>query len=245
MTKRFGIIGFPLKVSFSKEYFLKKFEQEHLKEHFYELFPLSDISEFQDLIKSKSDLKGLNVTFPYKKTILPYLDDLHESASHVGAVNVIKFQSDGKLTGYNSDVFGFEHSFLPLKKNHHQSALILGTGGSALSVAYVLDKHKIPFQFVSRQKKSNALTYLDLQQNGFGNANILIQTTPVGMFPNTNSCVDLPYKQITSDFLCYDLIYTPSETLFLQRAKAQGAITKNGLEMLFLQADKSWEIWSS
>jgi shikimate dehydrogenase len=265
--KHFGLIGFPLKISFSKGYFSEKFERKKLSDHAYELFPLADISEFPEFVKTHPDLCGLNVTIPHKKTVMPYLDELDESASEAGAVNVIKFQKNRtekpstKLTliGYNSDVFGFEQSFLPLLKPHHHSALILGTGGAAAAVAYVLRKHKISFQFVSRcpsttlrvrslsevETPAEVLTYDDLHQNGFGDANILINTTPLGMTPNTDTCPDLPYQKITSDFLCYDLVYTPDETLFLAKSKTQGAATKNGLEMLHLQADRAWEIWNA
>ena len=264
--KKFGLIGFPLNVSFSKGYFEKKFECENLNDHTYELFPLADISEFPEFIKNHSDLYGLNVTIPHKKTVIPYLDELDESASEVGAVNVIKFQKNGKLIGYNSDVFGFEQSFLPLLKPHHRSALILGTGGAAMAVAFVLRKHKIPYQFVSRQKTSDLLTYRDLLEdrhcesesskqsmsgllhsvrNDDDSFNVIINTTPLGMTPNVDTCPDLPYEKITSDFLCYDLVYTPEKTLFLKKSKAQGAVIKNGLEMLHLQAERAWEIWNS
>jgi shikimate dehydrogenase len=243
--KCFGLIGFPLKISFSKGYFSEKFERENLNDCIYELFPLADISEFPEFVKTHPDLCGLNVTIPHKKTVMQYLDRLDESASEAGAVNVIKFQKDGTLIGYNSDVFGFEQSFLPLLKSHHRSALILGTGGAAAAVAYILRKHNISFQFVSRQKTSETLTYQHLHQNGFGDASILINTTPLGMTPNTDSCPDLPYEKITPDFLCYDLVYTPDETLFLTKSKMQGAAIKNGLEMLHLQADRAWEIWNN
>jgi len=255
--KKFGLIGFPLKVAFSKNYFEEKFERENLNDHSYELFPLADISEFLELVKSQPNLCGLNVTIPHKKTVIEYLDELDESASEVGAVNVIKFEKNGKLVGYNSDVFGFEQSFLPLLKPHHKSALILGTGGAAAAVAFVLRKHSIPYQFVSRQKTADFLTYQDLYENecrfacggeacltptGF---NIIINTTPLGMTPNTGDFPDLPYDKITSDFLCYDLVYTPEKTQFLAKAEQHGATIKNGLEMLHLQAEKAWEIWNS
>ena len=251
--KKFGLIGYPLKVSFSKGYFSEKFERENLNDHAYELYPIADISEFSELLKNHPELCGLNVTIPYKKSIMPYLDELHESASEVGAVNVIKFQKDGKLMGYNSDVFGFEQSFLPFVKPHHRSALILGTGGAAMAVAYILRKHNIPYQSVSREKKNGMLTYQDLYENecrgeaclALTSFNIIINTTPLGMTPNVDTYPDLPYEKITPDFLCYDLVYTPEETLFLTKSKAQGATIKNGLEMLHLQADRAWEIWNT
>ena len=265
--KKFGLIGFPLKVAFSKNYFEEKFERENLNDHSYELFPLADISEFLELVKSQSNLCGLNVTIPHKKTVIQYLDELDESAREVGAVNVIKFEKNGKLIGYNSDVFGFEQSFLPLLKSHHKSALILGTGGASAAVAFVLRKHNIPYQFVSRQKTADVLTYKDLLEDRHcerseaiqiasslrsrnddafcnGDFNIIINTTPLGMTPNTGDFPDLPYDKITSDFLCYDLVYTPEKTQFLTKAEQHGATIKNGLEMLHLQAEKAWEIWT-
>jgi shikimate dehydrogenase len=245
MTKQFGLIGFPLKVSFSKNYFSEKFSRENLNDCSYELYPLADISEFPEFVKKHPNLCGLNVTIPHKKTVINYLDELDESASEVGAVNVIKFEKNGKKIGCNSDVFGFEQSFLPLVKPHHRSALILGTGGAAVAVAYVLRKHNIPYRFVSRQKTPKTLTYQDLHESGFGDANIIINTTPLGMTPNIDTFPDLPYDKITSDFLCYDLVYTPEETLFLTKSEAQGATIKNGLDMLHLQAEKAWDIWTN
>ena len=261
--KKFGLIGFPLKVAFSKNYFEEKFERENLNDHSYELFPLADISEFLELVKSQPNLCGLNVTIPHKKTVIQYLDELDESASEVGAVNVIKFEESGKLVGCNSDVFGFEQSFLPLLKPHHKSALILGTGGASAAVAFVLRKHNIPYRFVSRQKTADFLTYKDLHETAVGAycirptdvgdkwnqgrmqyaPTIIINTTPLGMTPNTNDFPDLPYDKITSEFLCYDLIYTPEKTQFLAKAEERGATIKNGLEMLHLQAEKAWDIW--
>jgi len=262
--KKFGLIGFPLKVAFSKNYFEEKFARENLNDHSYELFPLADISEFLELVKNQPNLCGLNVTIPHKKTVIEYLDELDESASEVGAVNVIKFEKNGKLVGYNSDVFGFEQSFLPLLKPHHKSVLILGTGGAAAAVAFVLRKHNIPYRFVSRQKTAETLTYADItchsreggnplanwgiagraRNDDNNNFNIIINTTPLGMPPNTNDFPDLPYDKITADFLCYDLIYTPERTQFLAKAEQHGATIKNGLEMLHLQAEKAWEIWN-
>jgi len=241
--KRFGIIGFPLKVSFSKAYFTKKFECEHLNNHVYELFPLSDISQFKDLLTLHPDLCGLNVTIPYKKTVMPYLDDLDTSAREVGAVNVIKFTKEGKLIGYNSDAFGFEQSFLPLLKPHHRSALILGTGGAAAAAASVLRKYKIPFQFVSRQKTAETLTYEDIHQNGFCDANILINTTPLGMPPLEFLKPDIPYEAISHAYFLFDMIYHPEKTLFLQEGNKRGAKILNGEKMFLYQAERSWKLW--
>jgi len=242
--KRFGIIGFPLKVSSSKAYFTEKFEREYLSNHIYELFPLSDISQFKDLLALHPDLHGLNVTIPYKKAVISYLDGLDTSASEVGAVNVIKFTKEGKLIGYNSDTFGFEQSFLPLLEPHHRSALIFGTGGAAAAAASVLRKHKIPFQFVSRQKTTETLTYEEIHQTGFGNANIFINTTPLGMLPLEHLKPDIPYDTIGHTHFLFDMIYNPKNTLFLQEGSKRGAKTLNGKKMFCYQAEKSWEIIS-
>jgi shikimate dehydrogenase len=249
--KLFGIIGYPLKTSFSCKYFNEKFQKEGL-DHVYEIFPLNEIEDFLFLLKSKSDLQGLNVTFPYKKLIIPMLDNLDKSAEEVGAVNVIKFEKDGSLTGYNSDAFGFEESFMPLVKSLSikPEALIFGTGGSAMAVEYVLRKNNIDYNFVSRNpdkeiKNINTISYKNLATDGFGGAQILINTTPLGMSPDINACVDIPYNKIDSGFLAFDLIYSPEKTLFLQKCEAQQAQIKNGLDMLYLQAERSWEIWQT
>ncbi|GHV37068.1 shikimate 5-dehydrogenase [Bacteroidia bacterium] len=249
--KRFGIIGFPLKTSFSCGYFNDKFKRENLSDHIYEMFPLNNIKDFVDLLKNNSDLCGLNVTFPYKKQIIPFLDALDESAAEVAAVNVIKFEKNGQLIGYNSDAIGFERSFLPFlrasmlgKATSSMTALVLGTGGAAAAVAYILRKNNIPFQFVSRNPQGDhQIHYNQLKSEGFGTAEILINATPLGMSPDVNACPEIPYHLVNQNFACYDLIYSPEKTLFLQKCEFQGAKIKNGLEMLHLQAERAWEIW--
>ncbi|UII27310.1 shikimate dehydrogenase [Fulvivirga maritima] len=243
----FGLIGKKLTHSFSKDYFSKKFMELGLSDHAYELFPLADISELTALIKNHKDLKGLNVTIPYKQEILPFLDAIDPNAETIGAVNVVKIEK-GKLKGYNSDFFGFKQSLEEwLPDNFQDPALILGTGGASKAVAAALNAIGIPFQYVSRTASSSTISYSDLQENQhvYKSHKLIINTTPLGMSPKTDEYPDIPYHQLTSDYFLYDLIYNPEETQFLIKGKAHGCHTKNGLEMLHLQAEKSWEIWNS
>lgn len=241
----FGLIGFPLSHSFSKKYFNDKFLSEKLTNHFYELFPLSEINQLPQLIASNRQLTGLNVTIPYKETVIPFLDEIDSEAEEIGAVNTIRFH-DGKLKGFNTDVYGFNRSLM--KKVHpstHHSALILGTGGASKAVAYALKKNQIPFRWVSRSKKSTEnLNYSELNNELIASHPIIINTTPLGMYPNIDSKPELPYDAITSKHLLYDLVYNPSESAFLKAGRLRGAITMNGLEMLHLQAERAWEIWN-
>jgi shikimate dehydrogenase len=213
------------------------------------MLPLNKIEKFVDLLKNHSDLCGLNVTFPYKKQIIPFLDALDESAAEVTAVNVIKFEKNCHLTGYNSDAIGFERSFFPFLRDSltsPKSAFIFGTGGAAAAVAYILRKNNICFQFVSRNPQNNCqISYYQLKFDGFGTTKILINATPLGMSPDVDVCPDIPYHLINQNFVCYDLIYSPEKTLFLQKCELQGAKIKNGLEMLHLQAERAWEIWKT
>ncbi len=243
MKELYGLIGFPLGHSFSKKYFTQKFEDEGLSEAAFELFPLSTIEAFKELINGQPLLKGLAVTIPYKEKVIPFLNDLHESAAAVGAVNCIQFK-DGQLTGYNTDALGFEKSFLPLYKPAFGKALILGTGGASKAVQYILQKNKISFLLVSRQGGNNNIAYAEVGKYMKQGYQTIINCTPVGMLPNENDCPDIPYELFTENFLAYDLIYKPAETLFLQKAKQKGAITKNGFEMLILQAEENWKIWN-
>ncbi|MBL3656242.1 shikimate dehydrogenase family protein [Fulvivirga sediminis] len=243
----FGLIGKKLSHSFSKDYFSKKFMKLGLSNYTYELFPLADISQLTNLIKDHSELKGLNVTIPYKQEILPYLNSVDPTAEAVGAVNVVKIER-GELIGYNSDFLGFKQSleqWLPGK--HKFKALILGTGGASKAVAAALQSMDIPFQYVSRTNSATAISYNTLKLNsdyikGF---NLIINTTPLGMSPNTEEYPDIPYSELTANHFLYDLIYNPEETQFLLHGKTMGCNTKNGLEMLHIQAEKSWEIWNS
>lgn len=242
MTNLYGLIGYPLSHSFSKKYFTEKFLREGIEDSVYELFPIEKIELFPSLIASHPQLRGLNVTIPYKEQVLLYLDELSDAVKEIGACNCIAFEN-GKLIGYNTDVIGFEHSLLPLLQPHHTHALVLGTGGAAKAVCWVLNKLKIDFKIVSRSSGTDYLSYHDLNANIISNYPIIINTTPLGMQPNVNSKPSLPYESITNKHLCYDLVYNPAVTSFLKTAEGQGAVIKNGLQMLELQAKAAWGIW--
>ncbi len=243
--KLYGLIGYPLSHSFSKRHFSNKFEVEGIADSNYELFPLETIEDFKALLLAQPDLVGLNITIPYKQAIFPYLDEIETEAAEVGAVNTIKFQN-GKLKGFNTDVFGFELSLVKLLEGAEKSnlqALVLGTGGAAKAIKYVLAKLGIGFKSVSRSRKKGDLTYGDLDEELLSTHQLIINTTPLGTAPNIDTAPNLPYEYIGAKHYCYDLVYNPKRTLFLSRASTQGAKTKNGLEMLHLQAEKSWAIW--
>ena len=242
--KQFGLIGYPLSHSFSKGYFTDKFIKENITDCIYDIFPLESIADFDTLCKQHKNLVGLNVTIPYKEQIIPFLDELDKTAAEIGAVNTIKF-TDGKKIGYNTYAYGFEMSLTPLLKPHHKHALILGTGGASKAVEYVLKKSGISFQYVSRTKSQNTIVYEELNEIIIHNTTIIVNCTPTGMHPNVEDAPEIPYQYITSKHLLYDLIYHPADTQFLIFGKEQGAQTKNGLEMLYLQAERSWQIWNS
>jgi shikimate dehydrogenase len=248
--KRFGLIGFPLKHSFSAKYFQKKFVKEFIKNTSYELFPLETLSDFPKLIITKPELAGLNVTIPYKEKIIPFLDEIDAVAKEIGAVNCIKIsyskQNQPFLKGYNTDAAGFEQSILPLIKPYHNNALIIGNGGSAKTVSFVLKKMNINFIIVTRNPAdSNHILYSKITKDIINNFLLIINTTPLGMKPNIHTFPDIPYKHLTNKHLLYDLVYNPEETIFLTKGKTYGAQIKNGLSMLYCQAERSWELWNS
>ena len=243
----YGLLGYPLGHSFSRNYFNNKFEAENINAEYLN-FEIPDINMLMEVISEYYNLNGLNVTIPYKEQVIPFLDELDEDAANIGAVNVIKIirdKDDFKLKGYNSDVIGFCDSITPLIRPHMKKALILGTGGAAKAVCYGLNKLGIETQYVSRKKNKNTLTYTELNHDILNEYHIIINTTPLGMYPNMDECPDIPYEYLTPQHLCYDLLYNPDETLFMKNAKVFGAETKNGLEMLLLQAFASYEIWNS
>ena len=242
--KRFGLLGRNISYSFSKGYFTEKFSTENLTECSYENFDIQDINDFPEIIKANRDLKGLNVTIPYKETIMPFLDELSERATKIGAVNVIKITKEGKLKGYNSDYYGFKKALEPLLLPHHKKALILGTGGASKGVAYALEELGIQHTFVSRKPAENAIDYSQITAEVFNENHIIINSTPLGTSPKTDEFPDIPYHFFTNSHIAFDLIYNPAETQFLKKAKAEGAIVKNGMEMLVFQAEKAWEIWN-
>lgn len=247
MDKIFGLIGQTVSHSFSKSYFDEKFFREGLRDHHYELFPLKDIQEIENLIQNTKGLTGLNVTIPYKEKVMDYLDEVDPAAKKIGAVNVIKIQN-GKRKGFNTDMDAFYETIEKwLPKDRKFKALILGTGGSSKSVQEALIKLKIAFKLVSREASRGNYTYKDLEKNPkiISDANLIINTTPLGMHPNTNSMPPIDYELLTADHYVYDLIYNPARTMFLQKAEMRGATAKNGLEMLHVQAEKSWSIWNN
>ncbi|WP_226389602.1 shikimate dehydrogenase family protein [Penaeicola halotolerans] len=244
--KRYGLIGFPVKYSFSQNYFTEKFYKEGIENALYELFEIKDIAEIKQLITNHPDLVGLNVTKPYKEQVIPFLDQLDESARKIGAVNVIKIEN-GQLKGFNSDYFGFKNSLKAWLPHTDIKALMLGNGGAAKAVMVALDDLKIPYQIVSRTPHSGQITYetLHTEPHWLETHQLLINCTPLGMQPDVHLGPDLPYDLVTSEHYGYDLIYNPEETYFMRKISVKGGKVKNGLEMLYLQAEKSWEIWQS
>jgi shikimate dehydrogenase len=240
----FGIIGFPLTASFSRNFFNQKFEKEGISAR-YDLCPLENIEDFSALITQQS-FAGMNVTIPHKQAVMKYLDELDETAKEIGAVNVLQFRKENgeqKIKGFNSDAIGFENSLLPLLKPHHTKALVLGTGGASKAVTYVLRKNNIPYTLVSRTKIDGQYTYDELNPEIIAGNTLIINTTPLGMYP-VDSCPDIPYDALTTNHLLYDLVYNPEKTVFLERGEEQGAAIKNGMEMLHGQAIAAWEIWN-
>lgn len=247
MEKVFGLIGAAVSHSFSKSYFDEKFFREGLRDYHYELFPLTNIKEIEKLLKDTKGLSGLNVTIPYKEQVIKYLDEVDGFAKKIGAVNVIKIK-DGKLKGFNTDSDAFFETvekWLPKDKN--LKALILGTGGSSKAVQEALKKLNVGYKLVSREKKKGDLTYEDLEKNPsiIEESLLIINTTPLGMSPNTETMPPIDFEQISPNHYVYDLIYNPARTMFLQKAEMCNAKIKNGLEMLHIQAEKSWMIWNN
>jgi shikimate dehydrogenase len=241
----FGLIGYPLTHSFSKKYFAEKFEKEQLANCHYELFPIKSVYEIRDIVARHPDLEGLNVTIPYKQLVLRHLDSTRGIPEEIRACNCIRIRN-GKLEGFNTDIIGFEQSLLSLLKPHHKKALILGNGGAAAAVSYVLQKLDIAFEIVSRKvHDGSTLTYQDIQEHVMQTHLLIINTTPLGTFPNVEQAPDIPYQCLTPEHYLYDLVYNPDKTLFLQKGEARGASIKNGLEMLLIQAEESWRIWNT
>jgi len=246
---QYGLIGYPLKHSFSMSYFNDKFAAEQIAAE-YVNFEIPSIREFKTILKTHPNLKGLNVTIPYKEQVIPYLDQLSENAQLIGAVNVIKIErSKGKikkLTGFNSDIIGFKKSIEPLLQSHHRKALVLGTGGSAKAIFYGLWQLGITPTYVAREKQSDAvLTYDELNAQDMAAHTVVVNCTPVGMWPHVDERPKIPYEYLTKEHLLYDLLYNPNETLFMKSGAEHGAVVKNGLEMLLLQAFASWEFWQN
>jgi shikimate dehydrogenase len=245
--KKYGLIGYPLSHSFSKSYFAEKFQKEGIEGCAYENYPIENISGLNPLIQGETELCGLNATIPYKQEVKQYLDFIDNEANTIGAVNTIRIirnAGDFRLEGYNTDVYGFEVSLRKQLKEYHKKALILGTGGASLAVQYVLNKLNIEWSLVSRTGSGNILSYNDITPELLSDHLLIVNTTPLGMFPKTEACPLIPYEVISNKHYLYDLVYNPLETLFLKKGKERGAAIKNGLEMLHLQAEKAWKIWN-
>ncbi len=242
--RKFGLIGYPLSHSFSKKYFTEKFRKENRNDCVNENFSLPDIQQISSVIANEPDLHGLNVTIPYKENILSFLDSKNDLVEKTGACNCIKI-IDGKLYGYNTDVIGFERSLKGKFINHHQLALILGTGGASKAVGYVISKLGINYKFVSRKASSaDTINYKDLNEQIIRSHTLIINTAPVGMYPDIDAYPNIPYQGLTEKHYLFDLIYNPEKTMFLQKGEEHGAAIKNGQEMLIIQAEESWRIWN-
>lgn len=244
--RQFGLIGFPLSHSFSKRYFSDKFDRETISDAVYHNFEIPTIGEFPTIVQNTENLKGMNVTIPYKQEVMKYMDSLDKSAAFVGAVNVIKVGKDKNLIGYNSDYYGFMESlkrFLPDNRIHIK-ALILGTGGAAKAVEAALKTMNIEYKYVSRNGTDTILSYEQLTVSVLEEHELIINTSPIGMYPNIDACPNLNYGAINGSHYLFDLVYNPETTLFMQKGASNGANVKNGLEMLHLQAEKAWEIWN-
>lgn len=242
----YGLIGYPLEHSFSISYFNEKFQNESIKAK-YVNFEIPTIENLQEILDSTPNLKGLNVTIPYKQKVISYLDYVSPEARAIGAVNVIRVEHRGKQTilkGYNSDVIGFTQSIEPMLESFHKKALILGTGGAAKAINFGLKSLGIETVFVSRYERPGTVLYQNLTPEDIQEYNVIVNCTPCGMFPHTNECPNLPYEAMDSHTLLYDLIYNPDETMFMHKGRERGATVKNGLEMLLLQAFASWEFWT-
>jgi len=250
--RQFGLIGYPLSHSFSQKFFTEKFLQENIINVKYDNFPIASIESFAGLWKENPNLEGLNVTIPYKKEVIPFLDHSSAVVQEIHACNCIR-KFNNELYGYNTDVIGFEKSLLPFLQPHHTHALILGTGGASAAVQWVLQKLNIQFQLVSRNTNTieantemkASLSYDQLAASVIESHTLIINTSPLGMYPNTNEAPPIAYEGITAQHHLYDLVYNPIETLFMKNGLAKGATVQNGLAMLHIQAEESWAIWNA
>ena len=243
--KTYGIIGYPLTHSFSKQYFTEKIEREGVADAVFHSFPLATIDELPALLDGNPTLTGLAVTIPHKEKVLKYVTHISEEVKQIGAANCIKIRGL-ELSAYNTDIIGFERSFTKHLKTNHKKALVLGSGGSSKAVQYVLQKMKIDFLVVSRNKTGteNSIEYNQITESFLQQYPVIINTTPLGMSPDENSCPDIPYTFVTAENYLYDLVYAPTKTLFLKKGEAQGAVIENGFEMLIIQAEENWRIWN-
>lgn len=241
--RTFGILGYPLTHSFSQGYFQEKFRKEGITDAEFTLFSVPEIADFAEVLRTETTLEGFCITIPHKKNILSFLQESSEGVQAMGACNCVRIK-DGKLTGYNTDVVGFEQSFTPLLQPHHTRALILGTGGAAAAVEYILGKRGIGYRFVSRTAGEDRFTYEQLTPEVMAAYPVIINCTPLGTYPKVDEFPPIPYELVTSAHYLYDLVYNPPLTQFLERGQAQGATIKNGHDMLLIQAEENWKIWN-
>ena len=242
-VQRFGLIGKNIEYSFSRGYFSQKFKTEKLPHCSYENFDLETIEGLKNILNQKN-IFGLNITIPYKREVIPFLDHLSPAAAKMNAVNTIKFEKDGTLSGHNTDVFGFEKSLLETVTELPKKALILGTGGAASAIAFVFEQLNIDFSYVSRKLVEKGIQYDAVEESTLSQHNLIVNASPVGTYPKIEDSPDLPYQWLTKDHILFDLIYNPLETKFLKIGKERGCKISNGLKMLEYQAEKSWEIWN-
>ena len=242
---KLGLLGKDISYSFSRTYFKEKFENENINNTSYENFDIENIDLFPSIIKNTKGLKGLNVTIPYKEQVIPFLDKVNKKAKAIGAVNTIKITKKGKFVGYNTDCYGFKKTLKPFIKSYHKKALILGTGGASKAIAYTLDEMGITYQYVSRKLSDGiGFSYETLTEDDIIENQIIINSTPLGTFPNIEDCPNIPYHAIHQKHILFDLIYNPEETKFLKLGNKNQATTINGLRMLEFQAEKAWSIWN-
>ena len=239
---KYGIIGNPLGHSFSKGFFTEKFAKEGIDAQYLN-FQIPEIGKLTDVIKENPELRGLNVTLPYKTEVIPFLDELSDEAREIGAVNVVQVRN-GHLKGFNSDIIGFTQSIQPLLKPHHRKALILGTGGASRAIRVGLTRLGLEWKYVSRTPREGMITYNDITADVLREYEVIVNCSPVGMYPKVDECPAIPYEFLTPDNLLYDLVYNPETTLYMKKGALQGAVVKNGLEMLYLQAIASWNFWN-
>lgn len=240
--RKFGLIGKDISYSFSRQYFTEKFTALKLDNHRYVNFDLPMVNDFSKI--DLEEVSGFNVTIPYKETIIPFLDEVDDVAKEIGAVNTIKISNKNQLTGYNTDYYGFEESLKPMLKSHHNKALVLGTGGASKAILFVLKKLNIDYLVVSRNPVKKQISYQDISKKVIKNFQLIINSTPLGTYPEVDKCPDIPYKHLSDKHLLFDLIYNPEKTTFLVKGEAKGAHVINGFKMLELQAEKAWTIWN-
>lgn len=247
MMTTYGLIGFPLGHSFSAAYFTRKFQEEEIAAE-YNNYPMQSVDDIRTFVSDTPQLQGFNVTIPHKESVLPHLDELSIAAQQIGAVNVVKVERNNngiRLLGYNTDFIGFRDSLRPLLTERVHKALVLGTGGASKAVTYALRSMDIEPQLVSRTRRKDILSYEDLDREIIKNHPLIVNCTPLGTFPNIEGAPPIPYEHLTAENILYDLVYNPSETRFMILGKQQGAVVKNGLEMLHLQAQAAWKIWNA